>query len=285
MVRVDPMNPVEKAVWYIESHFADAIGLEDVAAIAGVSRYHLVRAFGAVTGYSVMRYIRARRLSEAAKSLATGAGTILDAAIEAGYGSHEAFTRAFRQQFGIVPETLRTDGVLRTITLVEPIKMDETHLDTLAPPRFEDGKALLIAGLRERYDHEGSAAIPSQWQRFQPYIGNVSNQRGKVAYGVCYNTDENGNMDYLSGVEVSSFDDLPPELDRVRLPPKHYAVFRHDDHVATIRRSWMTIFGKWFPASGYEAEDAPVFERYPETFDPQTGLGGFELWIPVRRKP
>ncbi len=268
-----------------ESHFADEIRLDDIAATAGVSRYHLVRAFGAVTGYSVLRYMRARRLSEAAKALANGGGArILDVAIEAGYGSHEAFTRAFRQQFGVAPETLRTEGAFERIQLVEPIRMNETQLADLAPPRFEDGRPLLIAGVRERYTQETSAAIPSQWQRFHAYLGNIPRQRGKIAYGVCYNTDEDGNMDYMSGVEVASFDDIQPELERVRLPAQRYAVFRHSDHISTIRRSWMTVFGKWFPGSGYEVEDAPVFERYGEDFDPETGLGGFELWVPIRDK-
>lgn len=278
------MNPVEKAVWYIESHFAGDITLEDVAAAAGVSRFHLLRAFGTITGWSVMRYIRARRLSEAARALARRDGGILDIALEAGYGSHEAFTRAFRQHFGIVPDALKADCAIETLTLVEPIKMDETLLDTLAAPRFEDGKTLLIAGLRERYDQERSAAIPSQWQRFQPYIGHVANQTGNAAYGVCYNTDDEGNMDYLCGIEVTSFDGLPPELERVRVPPQHYAVFRHAEHISTIRRTFATIFGKWFPASAHEVQDAAIFERYGEEFDPETGLGGFEIWIPVKRK-
>jgi AraC family transcriptional regulator len=279
------MNPVEKALWYIESHFAEEIGLEDVAQAAGVSRFHLLRAFSSVTGWPVMRYIRARRLCEAAKRLARcDGGGILDVALEAGYGSHEAFTRAFRQQFGIVPDALRNGCGLETLNLVEPLKMDETPLDTLAVPRFEDGRTLLIAGLRERYDHDGTAAIPSQWQRFQPYTGHVANQTGNAAYGICYNTDDEGNMDYLCGVEVTSFDGLPPELERIRVPPQHYAVFRHDQHISAIRRTFMTIFGKWFPASPWEVQDAPVFERYGERFDPETGSGGFEIWIPVRRK-
>lgn len=278
------MNPVEKAVWYIESHFAGEIALEDVALAAGVSRFHLLRAFGSVTGWPVMRYIRARRLSEAARALAARNGGILDIALEAGYGSHEAFTRAFRQQFGIVPDALRTGRALETLKLVEPLKMDETPLETLTAPRFEDGATLLFAGLRERYDQDGSAAIPSQWQRFQPHIGHVANQTGDAAYGVCYNSDDDGNIDYLSGVEVTSFDGLQPELERIRVAPQRYAVFRHDEHVSTIRRTWMTIFGKWFPASAYEAADAPSFERYDARFDPQTGFGGFEIWIPVKRK-
>ena len=63
------MNSVETALWFVESHFASDITLEEIAAIAGVSRHHMVRAFGAATGRSVMRYLRGRRLSEAARSL------------------------------------------------------------------------------------------------------------------------------------------------------------------------------------------------------------------------
>ncbi len=76
-------------------------------AIAGVSRFHMVRAFAAATGLSVMRYVRARRLSEAARALADGAPDILALALEADYGSHEAFTRAFRDHFGVTPEAVR----------------------------------------------------------------------------------------------------------------------------------------------------------------------------------
>src|SRR4030088_1141759 len=101
------MNPAQKALWYIESHLAGALTLDEVAAIGGVSRYHMVRAFAAATGFSVMRYVRVRRLSEAARALASGAPDILTVALDADYGSHEAFTRAFREHFGITPEMVR----------------------------------------------------------------------------------------------------------------------------------------------------------------------------------
>ena len=62
MPRKDSATPVDKAVWFIESHGDGEITLDDIAAAAEVSRYHLSRAFGLVTGYSVMQYLRARRL-------------------------------------------------------------------------------------------------------------------------------------------------------------------------------------------------------------------------------
>ena len=276
------MNPVQKALWFIESHYSHELTLDDIANGGCVSRYHLSRAFEAATGRPVMRYVRARRLTEAARRLASGAPDILAVALEAGYGSHEAFTRAFREQFGLTPEALRAQGNMDAITLVEPIKMDETLLASLAPPRFENGEPLLIAGLAERYNCDTSVAIPAQWQRFNEYFGKVPGQIGNVAYGVCYNADDSGNFDYLCGVEVGDFSSLPAELNHVRVPAQRYAVFTHREHVAVIRRSWNTIWNKWLPESGHTPADAPNFERYSEQFDPITGMGGFEIWLPLK---
>ena len=276
------MNPAQKALWYIESHLASALTLDEVAAIGGVSRFHMVRAFAAATGWSVMRYVRARRLSEAARALANGAPDILSVALDADYGSHEAFTRAFRDHFGVTPESVRDNAQLDTFELLEPITMDSTIIDNLQPPRFETGKPLLVAGIGERYTWESGAAIPGQWQRFHQKVDEIPDRVGKVAYGVCCNGDDSGNFDYIAGVEVSDFSDLPREFSRVRIPEQRYAVFSHKEHISTIRRTVNTIWNHWLPASGLKAADAPSFERYDENFDPLTGNGGLEIWVPVR---
>ncbi|RWB24424.1 MAG: AraC family transcriptional regulator [Mesorhizobium sp.] len=276
------MNPTEKALWFVESHLPEAVSLDDVAKSSGVSRFHVTRAFGAATGHSVMGYVRSRRLTEAARKLAAGAPDILSVALDAGYASHEAFTRAFRDQFGTTPELVRAQGSLNNLDLVEPILMDQSILTTLEPPRFETSRPFLIAGLGERYSCETSAGIPMQWQRFGPYIGNIPGEIGDVAYGVCINGDDAGNFDYIAGVEVSDFSDLPREFSRARVPAQKYAVFAHRDHISTIRRTVNTIWNKWLPASGHEVADAPEFERYGPDFDPRSGNGGLEIWIPVK---
>jgi AraC family transcriptional regulator len=276
------MNPAHKALWFIESHLADELTLDEIAGVAGISRFHMVRAFAAATGLSVMRYVRARRLSEAARALANGAPDILTLALEADYGSHEAFTRAFRDHFGITPEAVRAATRLDSLKLQEPITMDSTVIDNLQPPRFTTGKPLLIAGLGERYSCESAAGIPGQWQRFHQSVADIPGRIGNVAYGVCCNGDDAGNFDYIAGVEVSDFSDLPREFASVRIPEQKYAVFTHRDHISTIRRTINTIWNQWLPASGMKAADAPSFERYDEKFDPLTGNGGLEIWIPVR---
>jgi len=276
------MNPTEKALWFVESHLPEAVTLDDVAQSSGVSRFHVTRAFGAATGRSVMGYMRARRLTEAARRLAGGAPDILSVALDAGYNSHEAFTRAFRDLFGTTPELVRAQGSTNTLDLVEPILMDQSFLTSLEPPRFETSRPFLIAGLGERYSCETSAAIPMQWQRFGPFIGNIPGETGDVAYGVCVNGDDAGNFDYIAGVEVTDFSDLPREFSRVRIPAQKYAVFSHREHISTIRRTVNTIWNKWLPASGHEIADAPEFERYGSEFDPRSGNGGLEIWIPVK---
>jgi AraC family transcriptional regulator len=276
------MTPVRKAIWYVESHFAAPLTLDDVAAHAGVSPYHMTRAFAAVTGQPVMRYVRACRLSQAARQLADGAPDILSVALDAGYASHEAFTRAFRDQFGLTPDSVRSRGHLSALDLTEAFRMTDAPLPALDAPRIETTrKPLLIAGLSQRCDEATRAAIPALWQRFGPHIGHVPGQTGGATYGVICNADDEGNVDYVCGVEVGGFSCLPEDFARLRIAPARYAVFLHRGHIAGIHSTFKAIFDGALPRAGLHLADAPFFERYDERFDPETGLGGVEIWMPV----
>jgi AraC family transcriptional regulator len=163
---------------------------------------------------------------------------------------------------------------------MEPVNMDEKTKAALRPPRMEDGPAVLIAGLGERFGFESLGGLPALWQRFGAHRGHVPGQVGGVAYGLCYNTDDTG-FDYIAGVEVGDLGVVPKEFARMRVAEQRYAVFTHGGHVSAVRGTFMAIFNDWLPKSGYRSADAPVFERYDERFDPRTGMGGFEIWVPV----
>jgi len=278
------MNPVEKSLWFIENHFGKDIGLDDIAAAAGVSRHHLSHVFGLATGRSVMGYVRGRRLTVAAAALANGAPDILSVALDAGYGSHEAFTRAFRELFGLSPEDVRARGTLANLPVVEPIRMTRSLETKLEPPRFVDAPALLIAGLGGRYTFDTNQGIPAQWQRFNnEFQGRIPDQQGDIYYGVSHNFDDDGYFEYVCGAEVTRFGSLPAELARVRIPAHRYAVFTHRDHISSISATHYAIMADWAPHSGCQAAEALNFERYDQRFDPMTGLGGVEIWVPVTR--
>jgi AraC family transcriptional regulator len=256
--------------------------LESIAEACGVSRFHLSRAFAATTGISLAGYMRGRRLSEAARALVQGAPDILAVALDAGYGSHEAFTRAFRQRFGLTPDQLRAQAHMDQISLQEPITMRSPATIPLAPPRLVHGDALLIFGLAERCPSVGNPGIPAQWNRFLPHFGHIQGQIGNIAYGVIYNSDDSGGFDYICGVAVNEFPAYPPEFTRLRIPAQTYAVFEHRDHISAIASTWKAIWEHHLAAAGFQAQDAPALERYDERFDGRTGLGGLEIWIPVK---
>ncbi len=275
------MNVTARALWYIESHLSGDLSLEAIAEAIGVSRFHLSRAFGVSTGWALAAYVRGRRLSAAAQTLRNGAPDILATALEAGYGSHEAFTRAFRQQFALAPEQVRRMGAAAILPLLEPIGMnvDPPSL-TLAPPELATHGPLLIFGLSERY-RESNAGIPSQWDRFAPHLGHLPNQVGPVAYGVICNTDEAGSWEYIAGVEVSEFPTHPVEFARLRIPAQTYLVWTHREHISSIVAAWKAVWNVALAASGRKVADGPAFERYGPEFDGRTGQGGYQLWVPV----
>ena len=276
-----------RAVWYIESHLSGDLSLDAIADAVGVSRFHLSRAFGLTVGCALTSYVRARRLSEAARTLVNGAPDIMAVALDSGYGSHEAFTRAFRQHFGLTPDELRqrADGAglsgSHGIQLMEPIRMtDHKSTTTLAPPRIVRSDALLIFGLGQRY-YKSNSGIPSQWDRFIPYLGNIPGQVDDMTYGVICNTDDTGSIEYICGVQVREFPDHPAEFSRVRIPPQTYAVFDHRDHVSSVSDTWQAIWNHELSSAGHKATDGPAFERYGQGFDPRTGRGGLEIWVPI----
>ena len=276
------MSVTGKALWYIESHLEADVSLEAAADSAGVSRFHLSRAFTASTGQALTSYARARRLSVAARKLMNGAPDILAVALEAGYGSHEAFTRAFRQHFALTPEQFRTRGGEAASLLQEPMQMNPSMTaSTLTAPHIVTSEAKLIFGLSKPCSAAGDPGIPGLWSRFAPYIGSIGNQIGNHAYGVIHNPDDAGSYDYICGVEVKAFPSEPREFIRLRIPPQHYAVFEHRDHVSSIGGTWRAIWEHGLADAGFKAADGPAFELYGERFDPITGAGGFEIWVPV----
>ena len=279
------MQAISKALWYIESHIGEPFELADVAQVSGLSRFHLARTFAATVGQPVLAFARARRLSEAARLLADGAPDILQVALAVGYGSHEAFTRAFRDQFGFTPEDVRARRTIANLSITEPLRMPDQASAPIAPDRFMTGKTMLFAGLRRYFRFEERAGIASLWHAFGPHLGSITNTIPGAAFGLCLapaDPSDEAGFDYAPAVEVSSLSDLPEGLSGIRIAPRAWAVFRHAGHVSTLGVTCAAA-GEWLARSGRQPTDCAMqmIERYGPEFDPSTGSGGCEVWIPM----
>lgn len=274
-----------RALWIIERNLDRQITLSEIADICGVSKTHLAHAFGASTGISVMRYLRGRRLSAAAQALADGAPNILTLALEIGYSSHEAFSRAFHLQFGCTPEMVRQTANTEGLTMVKALKPSEGSGIKLENPRFVAGPPMLAVGLAERHSLDTAHNIAAQWQRFMAVYGDIPDKVNPIPVGVTTNMDEDGNFEYVCAVEVSKFPAGLSGLAQIRIPAQNYAVFLHSEHIARIVETYRVILNEWLPANHCVAADGPSLERHLETFDPRTGFGGVEIWIPLAAAP
>lgn len=276
------MSITDKALWVIERNSDRPLNLGEIAQACGVSRSHLALAFGSSLGLPVMKYLRMRRLSEAAHILAEGAPDILTVALDAGYGSHEAFTRAFREQFGMTPESVRDRGSLDGLPVTDPLKLNPKAAIRLDPPRFRKEGTIRVAGLSESVSFETVIKIPAQWQRFMSsFYHLIPDKLDEIPVGLSQAGDDEGQFQYLSGVEVARFGDIPDGLTKVELEPTTYAIFDHRGHVSTIYETYSAIWNEALPACGRTVADAPIIERHNPTFDPATGEGGLTLWIPL----
>lgn len=100
----------EEVLSYIEDHLGQDLSLEEIAQELNYSKYYVARAFKENTGMTLHRYIRDRRLSEAARKLAQTRQPIIEVAFDAGYGSQQAFTQAFHREYLCTPQEYRRIG-------------------------------------------------------------------------------------------------------------------------------------------------------------------------------
>lgn len=276
------MSLTNKALFVIERNLNQDLSLEQIARHCAVSRFHLAHAFGEATGLSVMEYVRTRRLTEAAYALASGASDILNLALDTGYASHEAFSRAFKAQFGRTPEEVRKSESVSGLKLVDAVRRLESRKMKLEEPRVEKLGELLFVGLSEIISFGDTQNIASQWQRFMsgPY-GEIEHKTPAIPVGI--NTQsEDGGMAYVCAAEVSKFGTIPKGLIKITLARQTYLVFAHNDHITKLDDTYAAIWNEWFPQSGRTPAEAPGFQRHNDSFDTRTGNGGVTIWIPIK---
>jgi AraC family transcriptional regulator len=279
------MSAVAKTVWLIESRIGDPkLSLEVMADHAGISRSYLSRIFPIVTGRQLSAYQRGRCLTEAARRLAGGAPDILDVALDAGYGSHEAFTRAFRDLFGLTPDELRRRRSIDQLDLVEPLRMPSEQKQ-LPPPVIETHPAQRIAGLMHHFTFKTMDTIPHLWQRFGRYIPQMERVGPIPAFGISGRMPEGSEgFDYFAAAALPDGEEPLPGLTAMTIPAGTYARFAHEGHISTIRDTCGAVYETGIPALGREPDTDwfSFVEYYGPDFEPSTGTGTVEIWVKLK---
>lgn len=284
------LSPLEKAIDYIETHLQDDIGLSEVSQAAGYSYYHMTRLFSAVLGESVGHYINRRRLYNAAQKLLYSDQRVLDIALDGGFKSAEAFSRAFKAAFGSSPQSYRKSGLdLVSSAKRELAPKDVYHIanNISHTPEIVQLEAVTIAGLRSMtsvFDNQ----IPHLWERFLR-LHAAHFQSSGLGYEVCetpqtaYTPEGNVTFSVMVAAPVESFADLPPQLTVKTLSAGKYAVFTHRGTFANLFKTHQYIYGTWLAntkAQLDDREDFLLYERRVQSFDDPDNL--VKLFVPIK---
>ncbi|NGO79409.1 AraC family transcriptional regulator [Streptomyces sp. YC504] len=285
------ISALNKLVDLVEEHLAEELDIDGVAAGLGTTEYHLRRMFSSLAGMPLSEYVRRRRMTVAAADVVRGERDLLGIAVRYGYGSSEAFGRAFRAVHGAGPSDVRRDGgPLRTqpqlrfrLTVEGSVPMDTRLVDR---PAFRlVGHATRVPLIHQGVNphiQEHIAALP---QEEHLRLKSLSNSEPAGLLQVSADVDPDGTegseLTYLHGVALSRDTPAPDGLDAIEVPAGMWAVFRTSGpHPQALQTTWAATATEWFPSNPWQLRPGPsivtTLDRAPD-FTTAT----CELWLPV----
>lgn len=276
-----------RAVDFIENSLTRDINLSDIIKCTGFSKFHFLRLFKAVSGYTVNDYIRRRRLTEAARLLVESDMKIIDIAVLYEYNSQEAFTRAFKEVYNITPHFYRIErlsyGNLNQLELTEQI-LDLKNYSEYIEPRIVEKDEFHVAGISYEGRNQNNE-VPKLWNRLYNNINSIKYQiNNEVCYGIekySEATKEDGCFKYFAGIEVSKFEAIDFNIETMTVKKSKYAVFPIRAIVENVPRSISKIYGTYLPLTGLKIKGDYDFEYYDMSFIPNSSNSFFHLYIPI----
>lgn len=267
----------------------------DVAAFArehGTTEYHLRRMFSALAHMSLSEYVRRRRMTVAGAELAAGAPSLLDVSVRHGYGSVEAFGRAFRAVHGITPSDARRDGgplrtqpTLRFRLSVEgstPMHVTIAHQPSLVLAGHAVEVPLIHAGVNPHIQQHIATIAPEEHARLK--VLSDAEPAGILAVTADIDPDapEGSMLTYLHGVALQASTPVPDDLDALRVDAGAWAVFAAEGPFPeTLQTLWAATATDWFPSNPWRLRPGPSIVRYLSF----TGThASCELWLPVEQE-
>lgn len=286
------VRQLQRAMTFIEDHLAEDLRPDAIAREAGMSMWHFQRIFSAALGQPLMDYVRRRRLSCAMLRLGSTADLIHDIALDSGFESQEAFTRAFRAMFGVTPGACRKSrgaGLApQAVTQLTADYLFHLHHSITMTPTIQDLPPRLVVGIERPFisalspKRDNHIVIPQLWEDFGARIASIEHRANDLAFGAIWCDDgECGRCRYLACVEVSSADEVPAGMVARELSGGKHAVFTHKGSMNRFDRTVGYVYGSWLPRSGHQLRDAPEIEIYGEKFDPESPASEMEYGLPI----
>ena len=270
----DYKRRILRVLVHIQNHLDEDLSLEDLASISHFSAFHFHRVFRGMVGEAVKEHVRRLRLERAAHRLRFTGQPVTEIAFDAGYETHESFTRAFRAMFAESPSEFRVSH--RVVAYGSSPSgvhfVSEGRLEDFrsAPPsatplstRVQNLSVIRVAFVRHvgAYDQVGGA-----WDRLMTWAGSRGVFRGApTLFGIVHDDPEitpPERMRYDAAIAVTNDIAAEDDVGLQSVGGERYVVVTHRGPYETIGDTYARLCGEWLPGSGAELLHAPTLEFY-----------------------
>jgi AraC family transcriptional regulator len=291
VIEMNTLTQMNKAMKYIEENLMGEIDFDEMSRIACCSEYHFRRMFSFLAGMPLGEYIRRRKLSIAAVLLNEEDNKIIDIALQLGYNSPDAFSKAFHAMHGMAPSSVKKGNII--LKAFPPMTFQLTikggnEMDY----RIVEKDAFKIVGLKKRItlifegvNHQMDSVLQGLTADKIKELKSLCDIEPKGILSVSANfaerTVEGSELDQYIGVATTK--QAMDQWDVLEVDATSWAVFTvTGEFPKALQDTWARIYAEWFPTSGYELTAGPeiLWNESPDTSKPNYKS---EIWIPVRK--
>lgn len=289
---MDQAGIIRDLLTWLEGHLDQPLALDNVAAKAGYSKWHLQRMFKDVTGHAIGAYIRARRLSKSAVALRLTARPILDIALQYRFDSQQTFTRAFKKQFALTPALYRRSPDWNSFGMRPPLRLSEFSM-----PQYEFVTLQLteLVGVTQSYtcklEEISDFRNQMRIQFWREFLGNYP-ALPRVLYGLheprpSLEKDDEQEVFYTTALTTDMANGHLQNGQAVKLEGGEYIQFIYEGPGTGLQEFILTVYGTCMPMLNLTRRKGQDIERFfpqdeARNQEPPIQLR-CEYLIPIRR--
>lgn len=297
---------INKACDYIEKNLSNQFTLEELASVANFSKFHFHRIFMSLLGETPFQFIMRLRLEKAASFLITNPNdSITDIAFKLGFTDISIFSRNFKSYFDVSASQFRKEEIENSN--LSQTKSKIKHSDDLSQPYFcSDSQTLkwktnmklnksvevkelpkmTVAYIRHVGPYKGNEKLfEDLWNR----LFNWAGPRGLIGGPdfkslIIYHDDPSITIEdklrMSVCITVSPDTKVDGEVGKMEVESGKYVVARFVVGPEEFEQAWAWVYGEWLPTSGYQPDDKPYYEMYPD--EPKDGKFTVDICVPVK---
>jgi AraC family transcriptional regulator len=297
---------INRALDFMEQNIDKQFNLEELAQVANFSKFHFHRIFQSITGETPFQLITRLRLEKAASLLVSASpDPITEIAAKSGFSDLSVFSKNFKSYFKVSPSQYRKakyekSKIKQTDSNTQPIEDKayayfcrssqtlkwKTNMKLNKSVEVKELPKMTLAYVRHIGSYKGNSQLfEGLWNKLFAWAG----PRGLIGGPdfkslVIYHDDPNITLEDKLRISVcitvNPNTKVDGEVGKMEIEAAQYVVARFELSEQDFPEAWGWVYGCWFPSSGFQPDDKPCFEMYPE--EPKDGKFVVDICVPVK---